>query len=110
MFEKLTQADIAQARDELNRRREEILRRQAAEIGGLDAELAGVERLDRLLDAFAAKYRKAPASAPPPEPAIPAAAGQAAPTAKSGSERAQPKRIFSGSNFDSFARALSKSL
>src|SRR5579862_495653 len=132
MWENLTPADIEQAKDELRQRRDEVLRRQAEETRGLDAEQADIEALDRMLGAFAGKFGTAPARPPEPadtsdeeavaveaqaveEPAVPAPApalgsSPAAAPRSAGSDRAAAKKGILQSNFDTFARALSKSI
>lgn len=128
MWENLTPADIEQAKDELRQRRDDVLRRQAEETRGLDAEQADIERLHQMLTTFAEKFGTAPARPPEPadtsaeeaiaveaqaveEPAVPAPASAPAPAPRSaGGDRAAAKKGILQSNFDTFARALSKSL
>src|SRR5947209_4296883 len=74
MWNNLTSHDIEQAKQQLQLKREEILRRHAEEIGGLDADEAEVETLDRLADVFSGKFKIGRTSAPEPaiapEPAV----------------------------------------
>ena len=56
MWEQITQADIEQARTELNLRRAETLRRHAEEIEDLDAHLQDIERFEQVVAAFVEQY------------------------------------------------------
>src|SRR2546421_2470880 len=56
MWEQITQADIEQARTELNLRRAETLRRHAEEIEDLDAHLQDIERFEHVVAAFVEQY------------------------------------------------------
>jgi hypothetical protein len=57
MWSNITPADFEEAREELQLRREETLRKHAEEISGLDAEQADVETLDRMVTEFAQKFK-----------------------------------------------------
>ena len=57
MWNNITPADFDQAREQLEFRREETLRKHAEEISGLDAEQADVETLDRMVTEFARKFK-----------------------------------------------------
>jgi hypothetical protein len=57
MWNNITPADFEEAREELQLRREETLRKHAAEISVLDAEQADVETLDRMVAEFAQKFK-----------------------------------------------------
>lgn len=134
----LTPADIAQAKQAVSRLRTELLARQARELGALEAEHKEVDQLDRWVDEFFGKFvnsaparrdKTAPAlQTPEPEPApapAPAVAAtppepprevEAKPAPAPTSERAatrgrnQAQRNYTGSNFDTFRRALSRNL
>ena len=122
MWEKLTQADIEQANQQLKRQRQEMLTRQAEEMQSLQAEENEITALEQLLAAFAGKFKnRAAAMTPPPaddkkEPAaVPVADPKEtiAPAAtipeRNPDERASTtKRNYAQSNFDTFTRALSK--
>src|SRR5262249_34123183 len=56
MWERITQAEIEEAKAQLSRRREEALRRQAAEISSLDAQLDDIESFERVVAAFFEEY------------------------------------------------------
>jgi hypothetical protein len=62
MWESISHDDIDQAREQLGSLHEEMLRRHAEELRGLDGELAEIETLERLIGAFAEKYKKAASS------------------------------------------------
>jgi uncharacterized protein involved in exopolysaccharide biosynthesis len=62
MWEKLTRGDLRQARQELDFRRQEITRRHAEEIAGVDADDAEVEALKRSINAFVEKFKTTPMS------------------------------------------------
>jgi len=57
MWNNITPADFEEAREELQLRREETLRKHAGEISVLDAEQADVEALDRMVAEFAVKFK-----------------------------------------------------
>ncbi|MGE5270275.1 MAG: hypothetical protein ACM3JG_11450 [Thiohalocapsa sp.] len=119
MWERLRQSDIVQAKQALRLRVDETLRRHAAEIKGLDADLAEVEMLNRLVDAFSAKFGTTPraafADAPPP-----ADKGEEAPASNSNAtterrasnirqlDPAETSRGAARTNFDAFSRAMGK--
>lgn len=56
MWERITQGEIAEAKVQLSRKREEILSRQAAEIKSLDAQLDDIESFERVVAAFFEEY------------------------------------------------------
>src|SRR5438132_1108217 len=58
MWNLLKKADIEQAKQKLNLRRAETLKRHAEESQNLDADRAEAETLNRLADLFAQKYTK----------------------------------------------------
>jgi hypothetical protein len=114
MWERLKQSDILQAKQDLRQRVDETLRRHAEELKVLDSDLAEVQTLDRLVDAFADKFGTAP-----PE-ATPAKSGDAAPGGNTAAEKRAsnvrrlepPEPDTTGrprTNFDAFARATAKS-
>ena len=129
MWERLTFDDIVQAKAETNRRRTEILARQAEEMRALAAEEAEVEALDRLIDEFAGKFghvETAPETVPASdeavadepaadEPVIAAATPQpktpaSEPVRSSRDRRDQKERSKPQTVFDTFSRALSRNL
>ena len=116
MWDNLTRTDLEHVRDELKRRRAEMLTRQAAELSGLDAERVGVETLERLVDAFAQKFKKATMPAPEATITTQREAREAAPLSHHRSQkpppvtRNPPKRDYGQSNFETFSRALSRSI
>jgi|SRR5579862_9759671 len=135
----LKPSDIERAKQALGDRRAEALRRQQAELEGLAADQAAIDSLDRLAEAFCQKFRKAvnsataqvaattppepaPAVEPEPPPAVkpPVPVAAAKPSLpmpailrardKPARERPTPeRRDLSGTNFDIFRRAVSKS-
>jgi hypothetical protein len=118
MWERLKQSDILQAKQELRQRVDETLRRHAEELKVLDGDLAEVQTLDRLVDAFADKFGTAPPEAIPE--ATPAKPGDAAPSGNTAAEKRAsnvrrlepPEPDTAGrprTNFDAFARATAKS-
>jgi hypothetical protein len=113
MWDRLKQSDLAEAKQQLRRRVDETLRRHAEEIRGLDNDVAEVEVLNRLVDAFSEKFGTAPAApmaaAKGPEAA---ASGNAPDRPASRSRQAEPeqeRRAGARTNFDAFTRAVSKS-
>ena len=62
MWNNITPADFEEAREELQLRCEETLRKHAEEISVLDAEQADVESLDRMVTEFAEKFKIAATS------------------------------------------------
>ncbi|HLY45867.1 MAG TPA: hypothetical protein VKQ73_09845 [Stellaceae bacterium] len=127
----LTPAAIAQAKEEIGRRHAETLIRHAQEIAEWEAAQAEVAALDRLLGAFAARFATSPTSpaagaaatteaaaalevepSPAQTPAIPAPPladnrGRDKPAARARNAQ-QPKNP--ATNFDTFSRALSRSI
>ena len=59
MWETLSRADIEAARRQLQRRREEVLRRHAEELGAVERDQAEIETLDQLIGAFSKKLSPA---------------------------------------------------
>jgi hypothetical protein len=55
-WEKLTRADVEQARRRVACEREAVLSRQTAELKELDTEQHAIEQLERLIAAFAEKH------------------------------------------------------
>jgi hypothetical protein len=112
MWDVLKPTDIEEAQLRLQARRAEIQRRHAAELAGLQADEADLEALDRLAAAFSSKFKKA---APPPSPEIEVAKKPELPPIQHQpvTPRPQPrhaeKRNLSGTNFEVFSRAVSKS-
>jgi len=111
MWDVLKPTDLEKVQRQLQERRADLLRRQAEELATLQADAADLEALDRLATAFSAKFKKAAAPAPPEIPVSkkadppPIQHQQVAP-------RPQPrpeKRNLSGTNFEVFSRAVSKS-
>lgn len=119
MWERLRQSDIAQAKHALRLRVDETLRRHAAEIKGVDTDLAEVEMLNRLVDAFSAKFGTAPRTAfADAEDASADNGGDVAPSNRNaaGERRASNVRQLDAgdtrggprTNFDAFSRAMGK--
>lgn len=112
MWDVLKPTDIEEAQQQLNERRAETLRRQAEELAGLQADAADLEALDRLAAAFSSKFKKATA---PPVPAIATSKKpdlpviQHQPASPRPHSRHSEKRNLSGTNFEVFSRAVSKS-
>ena len=110
MWERLKQSDIAEAKRDLRLRVDETLRRHVEELKGLDSDLAEVETLNRLVDAFSEKFGTAPASAAPGK----AADAPTNSTAERGSARSRQSDPEAGqrggprTNFDAFSRAVAK--
>jgi len=70
MWDVLKQTDIEQAKQQIQLCRDETLRRHAEEIQRMDADQAAIDTLDHLIEAFAEKFKTAPAAAEtPPTPA-----------------------------------------
>ncbi len=108
MWQSLKQADIDQAKAQLERRREDMLRQHAAEIERLAADEADVETLDRLADGFAQKFatfRAAPPSAR--LPTTPAVAHNSFPP-RHAEPRPPERRDTPRTNFEMFTRAMAK--
>ena len=77
MWERITQAEIEEAKAQVSRRREEALRRQEAEISSRDAQLDDIESFERVAAAFFEEYMD-----------------EAAPSALAGSVREQATPAF----------------
>ncbi len=84
MWDRVTPADIAEAKEEIAARRAEILARHAAEIHGLDADEAQLDALAGLVATFITKF-KTPASEAPAAAAAVLAAKKAEPEGDRGS-------------------------
>src|SRR5260221_11464600 len=56
MWNKLSQCDLDEAKQQLNSQREEMLRQHAEELRGLESDLAEIETLDQLIAVFARKF------------------------------------------------------
>lgn len=111
MLGTVKRADIDQARQQIELRRADILRRHAEEIGRLDADRAELETLHRLAGVFAQKYQKASAA---PDELIPAKIASEPPIQppihRHTREPSRPdQRDYGRTNFETFARALAKS-
>jgi hypothetical protein len=63
MWDRVTSADIEEARASLEAKRAETLSRHAEEIKGLDAQLQDIETFERVVDAFFEEYMS-PETAP----------------------------------------------
>jgi hypothetical protein len=130
MWENLSLADIERAKEQLKLQRDEILKRHAEELGVLDTDQSEIDTLDQLIGAFWER-REGAVTSPPPEPAVaeiaappevpPVEAALAppapapAPLHHAGDKPAvvirQPaRRDYSGTNFDTFSKAVSKLL
>src|ERR1051325_1577882 len=72
MWERLRQADITLAKQQLRRRVDETLLRHAQELKGLDSEQAEIDALNRLLDEFSRKFKPGPGATAAPAKAEPA--------------------------------------
>ena len=121
MWSNLTRDDLEQVRTELKRRREATLRRQAEELRGLSTEWAGVETLYQLIDDFTRKFEQMPAAAAEPVIVVERAAKETPPAShppashpkdqRPPPETRHPHRRHHGeSNFETFARAVSRSI
>ena len=116
MWERLKQSDILQAKQDLRVRVDEMLRRHAEELKTLDSDLAEVETLNRLVDAFSDKFGTAPREAAPAKKADEPTAshGHAAASERKSSNVRQLDQPESGprdrgrTNFDAFTRAMTK--
>jgi hypothetical protein len=73
MWDTVTYADLKQAKQQLQISRDEITKRHAEELKGLDSERAELEALERLVTDFARRFKSAPAAVREPD-AEPAAA------------------------------------
>ena len=118
MWDVLKPTDIEEAQRQLHARRTDVLRRHAVELAGLEADEADLAALDRLAGAFASKFKKIAAATVPAMPAskkpdLPVLPPQSQP--RPVTARPQPrhshseKRNLSGTNFEVFSRAVSKS-
>lgn len=114
MWEVLKPTDIEEAQRQLKARRAELVRRQAEELAGLQADEVDLVALDRLAAAFSSKFKKAAAPAPAEpmvavekKPDLPIVQHQ--PTSTRPPPRHSEKRNLSGTNFEVFSRAVSKS-
>lgn len=111
MWDVLKPTDLEKAQRQLTERRADLLRRHAEELATLQAAETDLETLDRLAAAFSSKFKKV-APAPPPEkpvskkPDLPPIQHQ--PVAPRPQPRPE-KRSLSGTNFEVFSRAVSKS-
>lgn len=56
MWNKLSHCDLDAAKQQLNSQREEMLRKHAEELSGLESDLAEIETLDQLIGTFARKF------------------------------------------------------
>lgn len=113
MWDVLKPTDLENAQRQLTERRADLLQRQAEEMATLQADEADLEALDRLAAAFSTKFKKAaPPPALPPEvpvgkkPDLPPIQHQPIPPRPSARSE---KRNLSGTNFEVFSRAVSKS-
>jgi len=111
MWDVLKPTDLEKAQRQLQERRADLLRRQAEELATLQADAADLEALDRLASAFSAKFKKAD---PPPPPEMPVSKKADLPPIQHQPVAARPqtrpeKRNLSGTNFEVFSRAVSKS-
>jgi hypothetical protein len=59
MWDTLSRADIDAARQQLQSRREEMLRRHAEELGAVERNQVEIEKLDQLISAFSKKFAPA---------------------------------------------------
>jgi hypothetical protein len=111
MWDVLKPTDLERAQRELNELRAELRRRQVEELATLQADEADLEALDRLAAAFAGKFKKAAAPTPPSIP-VSKKPDPAPIQHQPVTPRPQPrpeKRSLSGTNFEVFSRAVSKS-
>jgi hypothetical protein len=126
MWDNLSPADIERAKEQLTLQRDAVLKRHAEELSVLDADQNEIETLDQLIAAFL-QSREPANSQPAPEPAVAAATAPEPPplpptlpsplppTGNTGDRPAaaarQPnRRDYSGTNFDTFSKAVSKLL
>ncbi len=107
MWDSLKRDDIDQAKQQLALRRADIVRRHADEIGRLDGDRSELETLNRLADAFAQKYKDV--RTVPSKPLAPKVAGNNSAHTPAPETQPPDQRIYGQSNFDTFARAVSKS-
>jgi hypothetical protein len=118
MWDVLKPADIDEAQQQLNERRAALLVRQAEELARLQADEADLEALDRLAAAFSSKFAKATAPAAPVIPVshksdhksdLPPIQHQAVSPRPHPRPSHAEKGSLSGTNFEVFSRAVSKS-
>ena len=57
MWDKLSHAELEAARQQLKSHREEMLRRHTEELSALKSDQSAIEKLDRLIDMFAKKFK-----------------------------------------------------
>ena len=128
MWDNLSPADIERAKELLTLQRDAVLKRHAEELSILDTDQNEIETLDQLIAAFlqsrepahsqpapavaAATAAEPPAPPPLPPPTLPS---PLPPTGNAGDRPAaaarQPnRRDYSGTNFDTFSKAVSKLL
>jgi hypothetical protein len=108
MWDSIALADIDRAKQEIELRRVETLRRHAAEIDELQADDASIETLNRLAGAFCDKFKRAVIAPSAPNAAIAetaAASGASSPPPS----RRPDRRDHARTNFDVFSRAMAKS-
>jgi hypothetical protein len=105
MWNVLKHNDLAQAEGALQRRRGEMLQRQAEELGQLAADQAEIESLRRLAAIFCDKFHVA--AAPTAADAAPATPTQTAPVPREAWRGAQ--RGGQQSNFATFSGAVARS-
>jgi hypothetical protein len=107
MWDLLKKADIDEAKQGLDLRRAEILRRHAEESRTLDADRVELETLNHLIDLFARKFVKTVTV--PREPIPPHRLSHQHVTSRTPPEtRHHNHRARPGTNFEVFARALSR--
>lgn len=102
MWDTVKQTDFARARQELELRRAETLRRHAVEIESLEADAAAIETLNRLAAAFCEKFRKA---ASPPAAAV-VIGDESSSDSRQLDQR--DRRDYARTNFDVFSRAMAR--
>ena len=107
MWHSVKRADIERAKQQLDHSRAETLRRQAAEIAGLEAEQGELETLGRLAERFAGKHTTL---APPPRPSEPIVTKVAVPRTLPRHPPAprRDRREYPRTNFEAFARAVAR--
>jgi hypothetical protein len=114
MWDVLKPTHIEEAQRQLKARRADLLQRQAEELARLQADETDLEALDRLAASFSRKFKTA-AAPPIPAIAVERKSDRAAVPQPPVSARPQPrpapseKRNLSGTNFEVFSRAVSKS-
>jgi hypothetical protein len=108
MWDSLKRSDIHEARQQIKRRREEVAKRHAEEIGQLDGDRAELETLQRLAETFAHKYKTSVSTVEQPTVASPPAPAAIAAHKPMPDTRPADRRDYARSNFETFARAVSK--